>query len=311
MFKFTKGKEMEELYELWSSGRIRTIISNGKYYSIVVVEPKTIIVEPMLDKKLEMSDVKLDFDINNINWHETSKLVKSNNGLMSFKEMGKMGASIIDAYKGTGWTLAEAAASCRVKDDDGTFKKGDKVETLYELIGTNILGGSKGRITDVGLSDVYVDFENGAGSTVFRSNLKLIKEDKVEKIVVRDYESFKKEVKSRYENITIDGEHVYFDNNNGFEIFMGAFTSLKCDETHLIKEAVEEFNKYFFANLEYRPVEVIDTFDKFREFLIRNNLTYKPWQKDGEIYCWESLINDSVKKAEQKYSVGLKILKEG
>ena len=226
MFEFTKGKEMEELYELWSAGRIRIVVSKDKYYSIVVVEPKTIIVE-------SMSDNKPDFDINTINWRETAKLVKSNNGLVTFEELGQMGASIIEAHREIGSTVKEESERCKVKKDD-------KVEKIEVRCWSDLL------------------------------KLKVI---------------YSSEKNISYKNFTM-AKH-----NN-------------------LKVTVEILNA-LGGNFEYIHRIVIDTFDKFREFLEKNYMEYRPRQnqifkvngtREG-FYCLDG--------AEERFDVDLKILKEG
>lgn len=119
-----------------------------------------------------------------------------------------------------------------------------------------------------------------------------IKEEKMEKIVVRSWKDF--------------------DNYRVVEGKSGAVVSVSFKQIFLetnktrIGEAVKMFNA-IGGNFEYKPVEVIDTFPKFRKFLNGVKIAYRP-SEINEFYS--IILNEFFNKEtlEKMFDVDLKIL---
>lgn len=127
----------------------------------------------------------------------------------------------------------------------------------------------------------------------------------MDKIVVTDYESFKKEAEK------IAGDNCFIERESNFEVlkdkdFYISFTFYKVND---IKSGVKSFNNFFDVNFEYKSVKIIDTLEKLEEFqkeLSEREIYFD--RKDNTFFSRYSGLY-SIKEVEKAYNVELIILK--
>ena len=121
------------------------------------------------------------------------------------------------------------------------------------------------------------------------------KEEKVEKIVVRGWEDLDKYVK-----VNLGVMRTFRLSDVEFTVLGGQ-----------IEKAVKILN-VLGGNFEYKKVDVIDNYDKFREFLDKSKLAM--WAEEGKFWFSESTDKAECKdytvdSLQYEFNVDLKILK--
>lgn len=196
------------------------------------------------------------------------------------------------------------------------FKKDDAVEILVGIEDLQIERGDIAYIVGdcMNLGCVVIKFDNGYECKFKKDDLKLVeekKEEKMKKIVVRGWEDLYNFFgKNEMYGTTISQIEVMTVKYAGFN-----FTF----ENHGNEDEIEKTIKVLNAlggNFEYKPVEVIDTLEKWEEFqkLISNDgyifdryfLMFQKFDKmKGSLHVGQT----TKEVVEKEYNVDLKILK--
>lgn len=203
------------------------------------------------------------------------------------------------------------------------FTPGKEMEELYRFwlndMILEVVGINPGEIEEFIFipGDMFVKLKNGdvcyCCDIDWKKTAKLVKEDNMEKFVVRNWEDMltKKVWKiNGYSNYNCIKSK---ERKDSYTIrFKGKMFNVY--ETH-IKTAIEILNA-LGGNFEYKEAEVIDTYEKWEEFqykLSKENIYYDRSEK--EFMCFDDRMNlicedCSCEHIEQKYNVDLQILKQ-
>ena len=238
MYKFTPGKEMEELKELWRKNKIKKVLSKGGILvqNIIEFDDQLKYIKYIIDNHFHYVG---DFEID---WEETAKLVKSDVDVIG------------EQFKG----FHEAAMKCSMKVSD--FNKGEKME----------------------------------------------------KVVINNYEEFKENVRNKYGKANKVGDMIYFENDKTFELFLDDFTKFEFGCCCNLKEGIKVFNKNFNENFEYQEVEVIDSSEKWEKF--QEKLSSLDWYfnriKRNFFTVYKDKVNKScdIEEIEKEFNVDLQII---
>ena len=177
----------------------------------------------------------------------------------------------------------------------------NKVEFIFNIKDEKVhLSEVFGRdtITSFNLYDCNVLF----GEPIdWEKTLELVKDDKMEKVIVRSWEDLK-----------VDGEFIHCINSEFCEKPRIYLKELYF-QTNKLEDAVKVLNA-LGGNFEYKQVEVIDSLEKWEEFqkiVSKEVIFYNRIDKKFQEFDYMQLSNTySTKEIEQKCNVYLKILKE-